>query len=75
MEMVLQKNVWVFVLVMLWVLPWKAFALWTASKRDQKIWFMALILLNTFAILDIFYIFAVAKKSWKDIREVLKTKI
>ena len=60
---------------MLWVLPWKGYALWTASRKGSKRWFIALVLLNTFAILDIFYIFYVAKKTPQDIKRLFKTKI
>ncbi|MBU1557636.1 hypothetical protein KKC45_01615 [Patescibacteria group bacterium] len=49
-------------LIMLWVLPWKGYALWRAAKNGQPKWFIALFLLNTLAILDIIYIFVVNKK-------------
>jgi hypothetical protein len=51
-----------------WVLPWKIFALWTASKNNHKIWFVVLIILNTLSILEIIYIFVVAKKSWHEVK-------
>jgi hypothetical protein len=70
-----QQNTWLFIIATLWILPWKGYALWTASKMGHKRWFIALILLNTFAILDICYIFYVAKKTPKELRRVLKTKI
>jgi hypothetical protein len=60
---------------MIWVLPWKGYALWTASRLKHKRWFIALIILNTFAIVDIFYIFYIAKRTPKDIARTLKTKI
>lgn len=46
----------------IWVLPWKGWALWLAAKRGEKWWFIAILVLNTLAILDIIYIFAIAKK-------------
>ena len=49
-------------LLLLWVLPWKGYALWNAAKLRHKWWFIALLLINSLAILDIIYIFAVAKK-------------
>ena len=55
----------VLVLIMLWVLPWKGVALWKAVKLQQKSWFIALLVLNTLAILDIIYIFLVAKRKEK----------
>jgi hypothetical protein len=60
------SSVLVFI-IMIWVLPWKGYALWTAAKRGKKVWFVALLLVNTLAILDIFYIFVIAKKTGKDL--------
>ncbi len=56
----------------LWTLPWKGYALWNASQTRNKKWFVALLILNTFALLDIFYIFYIAKKSPKDLINTLK---
>lgn len=75
MEMILQNNLFLFVLIMLWVLPWKIYSLWTAAKRGDKKWFIVLILVNSLAILDIIYIFVVAKKQWSDIKAVFQKKI
>lgn len=75
METLGQNNLWIFIVAMLWTLPWKGYALWTASKRGDKRWFIFLIILNTLAILDIFYIFYVAKKTPKEFFGVLKSKI
>lgn len=69
------SNIWVVVVALAWTLPWKGYALWTASKQGHKRWFIALIVLNTFALLDIFYIFYIAKKTPKDIGVALKTKV
>lgn len=54
------KNLWIF-LTFLWVLPWKGVALWKAARNGHKKWFIALFLLNTFAILEIIYIFYFSK--------------
>ncbi len=57
----------VVTLASLWVLPWKGWALWLAAKRGEKWWFIAILVLNTLAILEIIYIFAIAKQ--KDTKE------
>lgn len=49
------------VLIAVWTLPWKGYALWLAAKNTHKWWFIALLVLNTVAILDIIYIFAVGR--------------
>jgi len=75
METFFKDNIWFFIISMIWVLPWKGYALWTASRTRDKRWFIILLILNTFAILDIFYIFYVAKKTPQDIKRLFKTKI
>ncbi|MCX6754527.1 MAG: DUF5652 family protein [Candidatus Nomurabacteria bacterium] len=71
MKTLFSNNVLVIIFSLLWVLPWKGYALWTAARTRNKPWFIALLLLNTFAILDIFYIFYIAKKTKKDIKKII----
>lgn len=51
--------------LLLWTLVWKGWALWLAARRDEKIWFILLLLINTAGILEIVYIFLVAKREDK----------
>jgi hypothetical protein len=53
----------------LWAIPWKIYAVWLAVKHNHKQWFVALIILNTVGILEIFYVFRIAKKSWTEVKE------
>lgn len=57
------------IILVLWAIPWKVYAVWTAVKHNHKKWFVALIILNTLGILEIFYIFRVAKKKWIDVKK------
>jgi len=75
METIFGDNLWFVILAMVWVLPWKGYALWTSARRAHKRWFIALLILNTFAILDIFYIFYIAKKTPRDLVHLFKAKI
>ena len=50
-------------LVVIWTLAWKGWALWLAARRQEKAWFIVLLLLNTAGIVDIIYIFLIAKQS------------
>jgi 4-amino-4-deoxy-L-arabinose transferase-like glycosyltransferase len=61
-------NIFVLILA-LWTIPWKIYAVWLAAKHNQKKWFVALLILNTVAIMEIFYIFKIAKKSWDEVKE------
>ncbi|HNV97080.1 MAG TPA: DUF5652 family protein [bacterium] len=67
----IQQNTWIFIILMLWVLPWKAVALWKSARSSQKIWFIALLLMNTLGILEILYIFVFSKMSKKLAQEKL----
>ncbi|MEK7612452.1 MAG: DUF5652 family protein [Patescibacteria group bacterium] len=46
----------ILVLIVLWTLPWKGIALWHAARRKERNWFIALLIINTFALLEIFYL-------------------
>lgn len=50
-----------FILIMVWSLLWKGLALWHSSQRKQGWWFIILLLLNTAGILELIYLFAIAK--------------
>ena len=52
----------VLILLAVWSIPWKAVALWKAARRGSLAWFIVLLIVNTVAILDIIYIFAIAPK-------------
>jgi hypothetical protein len=56
------NNPWAVLLITLWILPWKGVALWKASRNMHKKWFVALLVLNTLALLEISYIFFFSKK-------------
>lgn len=56
------------IILALWTIPWKVYAAWLAAKNDHKKWFVALLFLNTLAILEIYYIFKVAKKSYAEVK-------
>jgi len=62
---VLQPMMWLFIPLMLWTIPWKGVALWKAARNGHTVWFVALLLLNTVAVLEIIYIFGFSKKRKK----------
>ena len=59
----------IILLLAIWTIPWKGYALWLAAKRNQKRWFIVMLILNTVGILEIFYIFKIAKKSWTQVNK------
>ena len=50
------------ILLVVWTLAWKGWALWLAARRGESVWFIILLIVNTLGILEIIYIFAVAKQ-------------
>ncbi|MCF7833752.1 MAG: DUF5652 family protein [Candidatus Pacebacteria bacterium] len=50
-------------LAVVWMLPWKAYAVWLAVNRKEKIWFAIFMVVNFLAIIEIVYIFLVVKKT------------
>lgn len=61
MEQFLIENPWVIWLALIWTIPWKGMALWRAAKLNHKWWFIALLVVNTLAVLEILYIFIFSK--------------
>lgn len=49
------------ILAIIWTLIWKGFALWRAAELRQKYWFVVLLLINTLGILEIIYLFYIAR--------------
>lgn len=56
------ENQWMLPLIALWVLPWKGTALWKSARNGHKKWFIALLVVNTLAVLEIIYIFFFSRK-------------
>ena len=50
------------VLLVLWSTVWKGLALWKSARLSHKKWFIILLVVNTVGILEIIYIYFVAKK-------------
>lgn len=59
------------IVAIVWTLLWKIYSVWIAAKRNEKKWFAALLVLNTLGILDMIYVFGVAKKKWSDIQNTI----
>ena len=49
-------------LLAIWSLAWKGVALWKAARRDQPLWYIVILVLNTAGILEILYIFIYARR-------------
>jgi len=49
------------ILLLIWSIFWKGLALWHSAQRRQPWWFVIMLIVNTAGILEIIYLFAVAK--------------
>ena len=68
-------NPWVLIILLVWMLFWKGIALWISAREEKKWWFWIILVFNTMGLLEIIYLFAVAKKGWKDLKEVFSKPI
>lgn len=60
-ENLIQNSI-VFIPLFIWVTVWRGIALWKAARNSHKKWFVALLILNTFGILEMIYVFVFSKK-------------
>ena len=70
-------NVALFLLVIIlvWSLTWKLFALWKSAKKGSVVWFIVLGLVNTLGILEILYIYVFSEmKTGKSSNQKRKRK-
>ena len=42
--------------LMLWSIVWKGMVLWVTARRQQPLWFVLFLVLNTVGIAEIFYL-------------------
>lgn len=61
MQELFSQHSWVLILIILWSIPWKGIALWKSAKKSHLGWFIAILIINSLAILDILYIFIFSK--------------
>lgn len=62
-DTLLHQYGWWLLLLAIWSLTWKGLALYRAARLEQKAWFVALLIINTAGILEIFYIFIFSKQT------------
>jgi len=62
LEYFLRTNSYIFIILGIWELAWKGFALWKASQNKQRNWFIAILIINTIGILPIVYLKFFQKK-------------
>ena len=48
-------------IILIWSFFWKGLALWHSARRGQPWWFVIMLFVNTAGILEIIYLFGIAK--------------
>ncbi len=51
----------VMIVLAIWTIFWKGLSTWHAADRKDGIWFIILLIFNTAGILDMIYLFSIAK--------------
>ncbi len=67
-------NAWALVVLVIWTLFWKGWALWKSARRGEKYWFAALLIINLLGLLEMLYIFVItpwidSKKKKAEVKE------
>lgn len=52
-------------LVSSWSIIWKGLALWHAAKRVERFYFVAILIINTFGVFEIIYLFFLSREKLK----------
>jgi hypothetical protein len=60
--------------ILIWTLIWKGFALWKSAKKNQTIWFIIILLINTIGILEILYIYVFSEINLDKKKETKENK-
>lgn len=68
------NNYWILIPLIIWTLAWKGIALWKSARRGEMVWFIILLILNTLGILEIIYIFFVARRKTGETQTDAKTE-
>jgi hypothetical protein len=53
----------IILILTVWSLTWKGLALWKSAHNESRVWFIILLVINTFGILEIIYYFCLDKGS------------
>lgn len=63
-------------IVILWEVFWKGIGLWRSAKKGHLTWFIAILLINLFGVIPIFYLWRTKQleDAIKDVQNFFKSK-
>lgn len=56
------QNILFTLPLLIWTLTWKGLALYKAARKEDKVWFVIILVLNLMGLTEILYIFFFSKK-------------
>lgn len=74
------ENMWFPMMIwiipfIIWELVWKGLGLWHSAKKDDKGWFIAILILNTAGILPIIYIYFFKDEKVKKAKKITQKQV
>jgi hypothetical protein len=66
-----------FFILLLWGLFWKGLALWRSARSGEKNWFIALLIVQTWGIVEIAYLFYISKNKMtlEELKKMFNIKV
>lgn len=69
------EYAWWVLPILIWEVVWKAIAMWKSARNNHLVWFILVLVINSFGILPIIYLmFFQKKKSSKEVKPSIKKK-
>lgn len=67
----------IYLILIAWTMIWKGVALWKAARKDQLIWFILILGINTLGLLEIAYIYYLYRWNLgsKKLRQLINKKL
>jgi methionyl-tRNA synthetase len=55
------SHPFILFILIVWTLIWKGIALWRTAREGKRRWFIVFMIINTFGLLEIFYLYALPR--------------
>lgn len=66
--------VWATAIIIVWTIVWKGLALWKSARLNSPIWFVILLVINTFGLIEILYLFVFSEMKFNHLRSKRSAK-
>lgn len=69
------NNLGLIIAITAWDLFWRGLALWKSARKEQKYWFIALLIVNSVGLLPIIYLLWEGRKQPKRVSQPTTVKV